>query len=294
MKINDRLKTLLEGACVSALFQGRALDINVAIEKPRLKEHGDFASGIALTIADGNTKTAMLIAQAIVDNLKAVPKDVATIGCENGFINFNLGPYFLCQSLRDLHAASKNLLPKAKTGQIDRATMASKKDSLFYIQYMHAKLSACLSVALERAINTEAYRVDEPLIQPAEWQNLLASYGEEFALFRPLFHSEANIFSRQKDLVLHLDSHQIEISLIANDKNNECITDYACKLASKLDNYFEHCLLSGNGDVVTNSSLSKAEWAKSYLAAHLGLIVAAKRVLAHCLGILGLVAPTTI
>ena len=277
MTIKERLKVLIEGACISALSQGKLPEnLPVTIEKPRKPNHGDFACGVALSA--GNVQFAMSIANDIVDNLKDVPKDVCTIRAEApGFINFSLGPLWLCQSLCEVLRQSESFSPSAFPGGIDCERQASKKDSTFYIQYTHAKLSAYLRLALERHINTQSGQFEGAIVPAEQWLDMLNSYGQHPCLFKPFFNKQESLFAEQKALVLHLDAYQERLSLPAKD--NACIADYAYELALMLDRVPEIFRL------ITLEDVTKSR---------LGLIVVCKRVLAHALGIIGLAAPETI
>jgi len=142
------------GTTASALVSGsrptRAPDI--ALERTRDAAHGDFASNIALRLAQGLGKSPREVAQGIVESLPDSPWILRTEVAANGFINFFVTPAALAGEIRRIHelgegygrssagagkrvtvgAISKPLTPGALSKPLDvaRGTCAAYNEAL--------------------------------------------------------------------------------------------------------------------------------------------------------------------
>lgn len=113
--IKDRLKEIVEGALASACKEGKLgplteAPVAVAIEKPRLPEHGDLACGVALKLASHAKMSPLKIAEVLAGYLEANGgSDLEKISnftvASPGFINFQLSTGWLEESLCSIHKA---------------------------------------------------------------------------------------------------------------------------------------------------------------------------------------------
>ena len=86
MEIND-LKNVIASACNKIGVQIKPEEINLIPSK--VKEHGDFATNIALKSAKSLGKNPMDVASMIIDNLDSTSIDKAEVA-KPGFINIFL------------------------------------------------------------------------------------------------------------------------------------------------------------------------------------------------------------
>ncbi len=126
MNIKDKLKVIVEGALASACKDGKLGPLTeppslVAIEKPRLPEHGDLACGVALKLASHAKMSPLKIAEVLAGYLEANGgSDKQKISdfavASPGFINFKLSTGWLEETLVAIHKA-KNEYGKTDLGK---------------------------------------------------------------------------------------------------------------------------------------------------------------------------------
>lgn len=101
------MKDYLAAQIASALRRlGIALDTPVGFEKPRLEEHGDLTTNIAMLLAKSQKRNPRQLAAEILKNLSldsTLVSDVEIAG--PGFINFRFTPKFYQQQLQQLMKA---------------------------------------------------------------------------------------------------------------------------------------------------------------------------------------------
>ena len=77
-------------------------NINFVVEKPQIKEHGDYSSNIALQISREIKKNPEEIAQMILKHLE-LPSFIEKVSIKKpGFINFFLSKKWLQQNLKSI------------------------------------------------------------------------------------------------------------------------------------------------------------------------------------------------
>ena len=82
-------------------------DVEIELQRPRLKEHGDWSANVALALGPRVGRPPREVAEAIVANLPADPR-VATVEVAGpGFINVRLSQDSFHQVLRDVIAAGE-------------------------------------------------------------------------------------------------------------------------------------------------------------------------------------------
>ncbi|HEX2234916.1 MAG TPA: arginine--tRNA ligase [Actinomycetota bacterium] len=100
--VTDELASLVDSALVRAAADGAiALDEHppIAFERPRRREHGDWATNVALVVSRGGTRPRA-VAEAIVDRLPASDVVARVEVAGPGFLNFHLAPAWLHDVVR--------------------------------------------------------------------------------------------------------------------------------------------------------------------------------------------------
>jgi arginyl-tRNA synthetase len=99
--IEERLAELLRSAVVAAGLLPDASELEIKIEQPRQKEHGDFATSLALSLAKRVGMAPREVAELIVRNLP--PSDLVESAevAGPGFINFRVTDAWLHSVLRE-------------------------------------------------------------------------------------------------------------------------------------------------------------------------------------------------
>jgi arginyl-tRNA synthetase len=107
--IRDRLSELVRAALVAAGDElGLAGDPpEVELSKPRQKEHGDFATNVALVLAKRVGKPPREVAEALVRHLPGSPFVASAEVAGPGFVNFRLTSGWLEDALRDVVEAGE-------------------------------------------------------------------------------------------------------------------------------------------------------------------------------------------
>ena len=102
--IEERLIALVTEALTAAAGElGQSGDLpEVELSKPRQKEHGDFATNVALVLAARVERPAREVAELIVRNLPQAPFVRSAEVAGPGFINFRLTTSWLTDALRDV------------------------------------------------------------------------------------------------------------------------------------------------------------------------------------------------
>jgi len=75
-------------------------EIEIIIETPKQKEYGDYATAVALQIAQKNKKPPRIVAEKILENLEKSPFIRKAEIAGPGFINFFLNDEALWETLR--------------------------------------------------------------------------------------------------------------------------------------------------------------------------------------------------
>lgn len=103
------VRRLLEAAVAAAKAEGLVAQVpaNIAVERPKRREHGDFASNVALATAAGAALAPRAIAESIAAHLRALgAEDIAEATVAGpGFINVRLSDGYWQAALGDVLAA---------------------------------------------------------------------------------------------------------------------------------------------------------------------------------------------
>lgn len=111
-EVRENLAGALEGALASAVCRGMLASVEVpefVVEVPREKEHGDFATNLAMLLARPARMAPRKIAEALVANLNltGIPVEKLEIAGP-GFINFYLSPSWVLEELPRIEAADSD------------------------------------------------------------------------------------------------------------------------------------------------------------------------------------------
>lgn len=116
--MKNHIQSLLD-RCICALKQEYSLDDNILknikIDRTKDKNHGDFATNIAMILAKSMRKKPLEIAQIIIDKIESSDKIAKIEIAPPGFINFYLSKDYLSKSLK--HMLNDDRLCVAKVKQ---------------------------------------------------------------------------------------------------------------------------------------------------------------------------------
>ena len=96
--VKYRIAELLRGAVQQAQEKGLLHSTTIpeiAMERPQLAEHGDYACSLPLKLARGAGTPTLPLAEAIVDLIPPAPEVERAWAAPPGFINFSLSPAWL-------------------------------------------------------------------------------------------------------------------------------------------------------------------------------------------------------
>src|SRR5688572_3776157 len=99
--IEERLAELLRSAVVAAGLLPDGSPLEIKVEKPRQKEHGDFATSLALWLATRVGMPPREVAELIVHNLPPSELVESAEAAGPGFINFGVTNDWLHTALRE-------------------------------------------------------------------------------------------------------------------------------------------------------------------------------------------------
>jgi arginyl-tRNA synthetase len=102
--IEDALKDLLRSALASSGLDLDGEQPEIVLTKPKQKEHGDFATNLALQVAGRVGKPPLEVAEIIVANLPTSDVVESKEIAKPGFINFRVRDDWLHRALRDVAA----------------------------------------------------------------------------------------------------------------------------------------------------------------------------------------------
>ena len=110
--LRDGLQAALEGAGVVPA------PVEIAIERPRDRAHGEWSSNVALAAAKAASRPPRQLAEQIVAHLSAEPPPhvVAVEAAGPGFVNFRLAPSWLHEVLAEVIAAGVDGYARSDAG----------------------------------------------------------------------------------------------------------------------------------------------------------------------------------
>ena len=106
-QIDSYLRSELAQAAAAALDRSPDLVPDVPLETPRQKEHGDYASSLALVLAKSEKRPPREVAAAIVGRLRLDPRRIAAVSIDGpGFLNFRVADTWVRGELERILAAA--------------------------------------------------------------------------------------------------------------------------------------------------------------------------------------------
>lgn len=273
MEVTNNLRNLLNDSVKSAYHNGELIKDSVSdflIEIPADRNHGDFATNIAMVSAKMFRLSPRKIAEIIVSNLNldnTMFKKVEIAG--PGFINFFLGESFYSSILRDIEKLGNNY-GRSNYGKGERVMVefvsANPTGPMHMGNARGGALGDCLSAVLDAA----GYNVYKEF-----YINDAGNQIEKFALsldvrYKQIFMGEENVILPEdsyhgediKDLA-KLFAEEYGDSFLNKDEQirRKALTDFALpKNISKMkkdmekyrieyDNWFNESLLHNSGEV---------------------------------------------
>jgi arginyl-tRNA synthetase len=125
----------LQSALRQAFLDAGLPDIELSLERPRQREHGDWATNAALILAKPARRPPLQTAQAIVERLSEVQGVEAIEIAGPRFINFRLAQHVLTEVVRT-----------AVTQQLDWGRSASSKASRANVEFVLVNPTGLLHV----------------------------------------------------------------------------------------------------------------------------------------------------
>src|SRR5450756_690653 len=102
----EKIIALIEDALASVVERGLLPPVEIGrieLDRPKRKEHGDWATNIALDLASKLGKDPREIAEAIAGSLEAHPDVISRVEVAGrGFINFHLSASFIREVLLEI------------------------------------------------------------------------------------------------------------------------------------------------------------------------------------------------
>lgn len=273
MEVTNNLRNLLNDSVKSAYHNGELIKDSVSdflIEIPADRNHGDFATNIAMVSAKIFRLSPRKIAEIIVSNLNldnTMFKKVEIAG--PGFINFFLGESFYSSILRDIEKLGNNY-GRSNYGKGERVMVefvsANPTGPMHMGNARGGALGDCLSAVLDAA----GYNVYKEF-----YINDAGNQIEKFAFsldvrYKQIFMGEENVILPEdsyhgediKDLA-KLFAEEYGDSFLNKDEQirRKALTDFALpKNISKMkkdmekyrieyDNWFNESLLHNSGEV---------------------------------------------
>ena len=115
----ERITSLVEDAIKKATSSGLLPPVDpgpIELERPKRREHGDWATNVALSLAGRLDMNTREIAAAIVDRLDRPPEVISDVEIAGpGFINFHLAPAFVRGILLEIEE-KKELFGRSTAG----------------------------------------------------------------------------------------------------------------------------------------------------------------------------------
>jgi arginyl-tRNA synthetase len=158
--IEERLIALVTEALTAAARElGLTGDLpEVELSKPRQKEHGDFATNVALVLAARVERPAREVAELIVRNLPGADFIRSAEVAGPGFINFRLTTSWLTDALRDVAVRGEAYGRSEPTGRRAQVEFVSANPT-GPLHIGHAR-NAALGDALARVLEAAGWSVE--------------------------------------------------------------------------------------------------------------------------------------
>lgn len=108
-RVKDKLRREIAAAAIKADLVSEGQVPDIVLETPRHKEHGDFATNLAMQLTKLARKAPRQIAEAIVANLDTEAARVKSVDIAGpGFINLHMDNTYLQEIVAEIISAGKN------------------------------------------------------------------------------------------------------------------------------------------------------------------------------------------
>lgn len=284
--IEDATRQSFAEACLEGkLGTVREFQAKIVIGVPRKKEHGDYASGLALKLAAKAEKSAIDVAELLVPRLDDILEKFATVEVsEQGFINFRLRTESLQEALRNLfeqldknHLAIKTQENNWVLQNSKNTDLGSLSKSETLLRYAYTRCCSHLNRGLSPILDFESFEEYPPQVTDSHWQNWQSNYQQSCETFAPLFEDNDDpdftaLNQIVRPLVKQLDLFpdlQIENQKASSKNANSRIMQFALILSEEIEIYFANTVFYCNDE--------------QSIRAKMGLILGCKQVLHYCM-----------
>ncbi|MBM31689.1 MAG: arginine--tRNA ligase [Chloroflexi bacterium] len=160
MDISFALKKHLYKALSSVKqeYLKKSYKIDFVVEKPQIKEHGDYSSNIALQVSRGLNKNPEEIAKIIIKNLE-LPDFIKNVSFKKpGFINFFLSDQWLQENLKSILNKENNYSKKENFNKKIQVEFVSVNPT-GNLHIGHAR-GAVIGSTLSNLLETQGFQVN--------------------------------------------------------------------------------------------------------------------------------------
>lgn len=261
-KLKDIVHTALDKLQLSGLAPA---DFEIEILAEFKNGRADFACAIAKKLAHKLDKQPKSLAQTIASELNHRLLERVEVA-ENGFINLFVSQEALAMAVQNLLSASDASLLR----DVQQNDYFEQERQFCDLRYARHRLSAALRQLTEPRLNLIDQCLSQPLLDSSQWSQIESLYLADMHVLEPAFDDNlvgSQLACANRKLALSLDEFCPQAS----------VSPYVLNLVSEFGQF--HIL---DGLVLAAPPARNAR---------IGLIVAAKRVLGACLGILDLAVP---
>lgn len=258
---------LVEQALEAAQGSGAlpaAGDVEVVIEKPKLAEHGDFSSSVALSLARAMSMSPLQIAERIAEHLPASPLVSDVSVAAPGFVNFTVSNSWLVSQIDEIiNSSGKYGNTGDGTGQKVQVEFVSVNPTgpLHVGHARGAVLGSGIASVLEAAgydVQREYYVNDAGAQMRVFYDTLYARFmqaaGQDVPLPDPAYPGEylvelASDLLKERPELASADEQEIRsvIAPLALERTLDDIRSVLRSLRIEYDNWFYESSLTTSG-----------------------------------------------
>jgi len=170
-QLEDELSKAVKGLCETLGFCSKLFYEPVKVETPKDKDHGDYATSVALKLGKSINKTPREMVEMIQKNLPALPYIEKVDYAEPGFMNFTISKNYLTQELQKIlqykeHYGSINL------GEGKKAMVEFSQPNIAKPLGVHHLLSTVIGQSIANILSFSNYDVVAT--------NYLGDWGTQF------------------------------------------------------------------------------------------------------------------